>query len=185
MRWYGTTEDIHDRRLAQEGLAASIAMLRCLPPAFVGLVLAVAAFQHADALALQPAQDRHRGDAATLQALRARYVGCLCLNCLVALTRGPQADAFVEAVNHGGHHGVHRAALAYVTLNLVGSAVFLVALALLYGAVGTLNLADMAARVAGLGDSRPVLAAMGKTITHIGGPGGGQSTTASASTRAR
>jgi|LNFM01.1.fsa_nt_gb multicomponent K+:H+ antiporter subunit D len=45
---------------------------------------------------------------------------------------------------HGGHHGVHRAALAYVTLNLVGSAVFLVALALLYGAVGTLNLADMA-----------------------------------------
>lgn len=45
---------------------------------------------------------------------------------------------------HGGGRGVHKAGLAYVTLNLVGSAVFLIALALLYGALGTLNIADMA-----------------------------------------
>lgn len=43
---------------------------------------------------------------------------------------------------HGG--GNARAGMAYVVLNLLGSAVFLVALGLLYGTLGTLNLADMA-----------------------------------------
>jgi multicomponent K+:H+ antiporter subunit D len=45
---------------------------------------------------------------------------------------------------HGGGLERVRAGLAYVTLNLVGSAVFLAALGLLYGTLGTLNLADMA-----------------------------------------
>ncbi len=46
---------------------------------------------------------------------------------------------------HGGGLERARAGLAYVVLNLAGSALFLVALALLYGTLGTLNLADVAA----------------------------------------
>lgn len=45
---------------------------------------------------------------------------------------------------HGGGRERARAGLAYVVLNLAGSALFLVALGLLYGTLGTLNLADMA-----------------------------------------
>ena len=43
-----------------------------------------------------------------------------------------------------------RAGLHYVTINLLGSALFLVAVSLLYGTVGTLNLADLAARIGAL-----------------------------------
>lgn len=42
------------------------------------------------------------------------------------------------------------AGVQYVIINLVGSSVFLVALGLLYGITGTLNMADMAVRVAAL-----------------------------------
>ncbi|MCS6987617.1 MAG: monovalent cation/H+ antiporter subunit D [Sphingomonadaceae bacterium] len=45
---------------------------------------------------------------------------------------------------HGGGRPAVEAALPYVVLNLVGSALFLVALGLLYGTLGTLNLADIA-----------------------------------------
>lgn len=45
---------------------------------------------------------------------------------------------------HGAGLERVRAGLAYVILNLTGSALFLVALALIYGMLGTLNLADMA-----------------------------------------
>lgn len=45
---------------------------------------------------------------------------------------------------HGGGLARARAGLAYVILNLVGSALFLIALGLLYGTLGTLNMADMA-----------------------------------------
>jgi multicomponent K+:H+ antiporter subunit D len=40
-----------------------------------------------------------------------------------------------------------RAAIQYVILNLVGSAVFLIALGTLYGVLGTLNMADMAQKI--------------------------------------
>ena len=43
---------------------------------------------------------------------------------------------------HGGGGARSRAGFAYVALNLVGSSVFLVALGLLYGSLGSLNLAD-------------------------------------------
>ena len=49
---------------------------------------------------------------------------------------------------HGGGARRVRAGLHYVVLNLLGSIVFLIAAGLLYGVVGTLNLADMAVRVA-------------------------------------
>ncbi len=49
---------------------------------------------------------------------------------------------------HGGGGKRSRAGVHYVVLNLVGSALFLIALALIYGTAGTLNLADLAQRVA-------------------------------------
>ena len=48
---------------------------------------------------------------------------------------------------HGGGLARTRAGLAYVALNLAGSALFLIALGLLYGTLGTLNLADVAQRL--------------------------------------
>ena len=45
---------------------------------------------------------------------------------------------------HGGGAERTRAALPYVVLNLLGSSLFLVALGLVYGTLGTLNLADIA-----------------------------------------
>jgi multicomponent K+:H+ antiporter subunit D len=48
---------------------------------------------------------------------------------------------------HGGGLQRTRAGLAYVTLNLAGSAMFLIALGMIYGTVGTLNLADVALRL--------------------------------------
>ncbi|GGE00506.1 monovalent cation/H+ antiporter subunit D [Polymorphobacter glacialis] len=60
-----------------------------------------------------------------------------------------------------------RAALAYVILNLAGSALFLVALALIYATLGTLNMADIANRLAGVppGDVALVRAAFAILIT--------------------
>jgi multicomponent K+:H+ antiporter subunit D len=45
---------------------------------------------------------------------------------------------------HGGGPRRARAGLAYLVLNLAGSALFLIALGLIYGTLGTLNLADLA-----------------------------------------
>jgi multisubunit Na+/H+ antiporter MnhC subunit len=45
---------------------------------------------------------------------------------------------------HGGGLTRTRAGISYVVLNLVGSALFLIALGLIYGTLGTLNLADVA-----------------------------------------
>lgn len=44
-----------------------------------------------------------------------------------------------------------KAGVAYVAVNIVGSALFLIALGLLYGLTSTLNMADLAVRVAALG----------------------------------
>ncbi len=49
---------------------------------------------------------------------------------------------------HGGGGRRLHASLHYVTLNLVGSALFLLAVSLLYGVTGTLNMADLAVKVA-------------------------------------
>ncbi len=48
---------------------------------------------------------------------------------------------------HGGGLARTRAGISYVVLNLIGSAIFLIALGLLYGTLGTLNLADLAQRL--------------------------------------
>ena len=51
---------------------------------------------------------------------------------------------------HGGGAARLQAGLRYVAVNLVGSSLFLVALALIYAVTGTLNMADLAAKVAAL-----------------------------------
>ena len=48
---------------------------------------------------------------------------------------------------HGGGLERARAGVSYVVLNLCGSALFLIALGLLYGTLGTLNMADLAVRL--------------------------------------
>lgn len=52
---------------------------------------------------------------------------------------------------HGGGGERTRAALHLVVLNWIGSAVFLIGIGAIYAAVGTLNLADLAIKVAGAG----------------------------------
>jgi len=68
---------------------------------------------------------------------------------------------------HGGDKKNTRAALHYVILNLVGSAVFLIALGVLYGVLGTLNMADMALKVAVLQGDDVYLAKIGGLLLLI------------------
>lgn len=49
---------------------------------------------------------------------------------------------------HGGGRDRMRAGVQYVIVNLVGSSVFLIAVGLIYSVVGTLNMADLAVKVA-------------------------------------
>jgi len=62
---------------------------------------------------------------------------------------------------HGGGKQKTQASVHYITLNLIGSAFFLFALGILYGTLGTLNMADMAVRVADLSPSMRILAQSG------------------------
>lgn len=61
-----------------------------------------------------------------------------------------------------------RAGLHYVILNLTGSALFLIALGLIYGISGTLNMADLSIRAASAtGDRVPLLAAGGLLLLLV------------------
>ena len=53
----------------------------------------------------------------------------------------------------GGERAQMEGAIKYVTLNLIASALFLAAVGLLYGAVGTLNMADLAQKLRGTHDA--------------------------------
>ena len=67
-----------------------------------------------------------------------------------------------RAALHGGGAEQVRSGLHYVILNLVGSAFFLIAVGTLYGLTGTLNMADMAQKIAMADAERaPLLAAAG------------------------
>ncbi|WP_306519913.1 monovalent cation/H+ antiporter subunit D [Rheinheimera sp.] len=71
---------------------------------------------------------------------------------------------------HGGGKGRTKAALHYVLLNLLGSAVFLLALALLYAMLGSLNMQDMAQRISQLGPQQALIvkAAAGLLLVVFG-----------------
>jgi len=61
-------------------------------------------------------------------------------------------------VLHGAGRRRLRASFHYVTFNLVGSALFLIAVSALYALTGTLNMADLSARIGLLTDTSAVLA---------------------------
>ena len=62
---------------------------------------------------------------------------------------------------HGGGSENTKAGFHYVTVNLIGSALFLIALGTLYGTLGSLNMADMAYRVVYLPPEDQILAKTG------------------------
>lgn len=69
-------------------------------------------------------------------------------------------------------HGLSRAQVAsgvhYVLLNLAGSALFLIGLGVVYGAAGTLNMADVARQIASAGPAQaPLLAAAGLLLMVV------------------
>ncbi|MGX5220370.1 monovalent cation/H+ antiporter subunit D [Pseudomonas segetis] len=71
---------------------------------------------------------------------------------------------------HGGGPDRVRAGLHYVVMNLVGSAFFLIAVGVLYGITGTLNMADMAQRVAATSaDQAPLIGAAGFLLLVVFG----------------
>lgn len=68
---------------------------------------------------------------------------------------------------HGQGRQRFKAGLHYVVLNLVASALFLIGLALIYGITGTLNMADLALRVAKLGPQEAVLLKAGAMLLLV------------------
>lgn len=68
---------------------------------------------------------------------------------------------------HAADKHTTRAALQYVIMNLVGSAVFLIALGILYGVTGTLNMADMAVKVGQLTGDDVYLAKIGGLLLLV------------------
>lgn len=68
---------------------------------------------------------------------------------------------------HGGGKARIQASVHYVVLNLAGSSLFLIAVGILYGATGTLNMADMAIRVAELPEERDGLVSAGALMLLV------------------
>lgn len=68
---------------------------------------------------------------------------------------------------HGGGKERARAGVHYVVLNLAGSALFLIAVSLLYGVTGTLNMADMGQRIAQLNPADRPLAITGGLLLFV------------------
>ncbi|APX94887.1 monovalent cation/H+ antiporter subunit D [Halomonas sp. 1513] len=68
---------------------------------------------------------------------------------------------------HGGGKARVAAGLHYVVLNLIGSALFLIALGVLYGATGTLNMRDMGERMAALDGDQAALATTGALLLVV------------------
>lgn len=68
---------------------------------------------------------------------------------------------------HGGGKARVGAGLHYVILNVAGSAFFLIALGVLYGATGTLNMADMARRVAVMEGDQAALVTAGALLLIV------------------
>lgn len=68
---------------------------------------------------------------------------------------------------HGGGKQKTQSALHYVILNLIGSSLFLFGLGILYGTVGTLNIADMAIKIAQLHGGEAILAKIGGLLLML------------------
>mgnify|MGYP002735272273 CR=1 FL=1 len=68
---------------------------------------------------------------------------------------------------HGGGKARIQSAVHYVVLNMAGSTLFLIAVGTLYGATGTLNMADMAVRISNLPVEREGLAMAGALLLLV------------------
>ncbi|MWJ27595.1 monovalent cation/H+ antiporter subunit D [Halomonas sp. ZH2S] len=68
---------------------------------------------------------------------------------------------------HGGGKARIQAGVHYVVLNLAGSSLFLIAVGVLYGATGTLNMADMAVRISELPAERAGLVTAGALMLLV------------------
>ncbi|WP_447926276.1 MULTISPECIES: monovalent cation/H+ antiporter subunit D [unclassified Vreelandella] len=68
---------------------------------------------------------------------------------------------------HGGGKARIQSGVYYVVLNLAGSSLFLIAAGILYGATGTLNMADMAIRVAELPAERQGIVTAGALMLLV------------------
>ncbi len=68
---------------------------------------------------------------------------------------------------HGGGKFKLRATLHYVLLNLTGSAIFLISLGVLYGITGTLNMADIAQKIALLEGDDAIIARVGGMLLLV------------------
>ncbi|PMR76654.1 monovalent cation/H+ antiporter subunit D [Billgrantia endophytica] len=68
---------------------------------------------------------------------------------------------------HGGGKEQVAAGLHYVVINVAGSALFVISLGVLYGATGTLNMADMANRVAEMGSDQAALVTAGALMLIV------------------
>lgn len=68
---------------------------------------------------------------------------------------------------HGGGKAKIQASVHYVVLNIAGSSLFLIAAGVLYGATGTLNMADMAVRIANLPAEREGLVTAGALLLLV------------------
>ena len=60
-----------------------------------------------------------------------------------------------------------RASMQYVVVNLIASSIFLIGIALIYAAAGTLNMADLAVRAASMDDSQRLLLEVGAAVLAI------------------
>src|SRR5687768_10932441 len=70
-------------------------------------------------------------------------------------------------VLHGLGEPRVKAGLHYIAINLAGSFIFLIGVSLIYGATGTLNMADLAARVPSLAQEDRVLFETGAAILGV------------------
>ncbi len=70
-------------------------------------------------------------------------------------------------VMHGSGAPRIKAALHYIAVNLAASSLFLIGVSLIYGATGTLNMADLATRVASVPDSERLLLEAGAAILGV------------------
>jgi multicomponent K+:H+ antiporter subunit D len=68
---------------------------------------------------------------------------------------------------HGGGPARTRAGLQYVTINLLGSTIFLLSLGLIYSVTGTLNMADFAIKVPGVPQGDRAMLACGAVLLLI------------------
>ncbi|EAQ64094.1 NADH dehydrogenase subunit N [Marinomonas sp. MED121] len=68
---------------------------------------------------------------------------------------------------HSGGKNKTQAAVHYVVINLLGSSLFLFGLGILYGTLGTLNIADMAVKISQLPESETILAKIGALLLLI------------------